>query len=198
MEGGRIELVNKKINELISKLRQDPHALEAAYIFVASYNMDMRVCLPLTELASINVPVLKAKPSSPSMLGNALSSIAQLLEEITKKKTTDEFRKDYPILYIFTGGKPSDSRLAHDALEQLFKKRRSASQPVKVVIGLTSQKFMPFYENTFDFFVKTGDLVITDLNIGNGYWTYMDFIVGDSLTEVSQFLNKANHAAYAG
>jgi len=41
MQSERIELVNKKINELIANLRQDIYTLGTASILVASYNMEM-------------------------------------------------------------------------------------------------------------------------------------------------------------
>lgn len=160
MEGDRIELVNRKIKELISNLRQDPYVLETAYISVASYDMEMRVCFPLTEISSgINLPVFEAEPSAPSMLGNALFSLESIFEK-TIKKTTSGVKGDFrPVLYILTGGKPTDSAAAHDAMKQLLSRWY-----MQLCLGLTSPNLMPFYENHFDFNVQAGDIVITDLN----------------------------------
>ena len=55
MQGERIELINRKISELISNLRQEPFALETAFIFVASYDMDMQIYLPLTDLTVLDL-----------------------------------------------------------------------------------------------------------------------------------------------
>jgi uncharacterized protein YegL len=159
MEGNRLALVNRKISELIFKLRQDPFTLEPAHLFIASYNIDMRVYLPLTELASIDLPVLEAKPSTPSMLGNALLSLDSIIEKTIKKPTAKKKGDFTPILYVLTGGKPSDSASAHDAMEQIFSKRR-----MKLCLGLTSSNLVPFYENLFDINILSDDIFITDLN----------------------------------
>jgi len=190
MAGDRIELVNRKIKELISNLRQDPFALETAYIYIASYNMDIRVCLPLTELASgLVLPVFESKSSTPSMLGNALYSLDSLFEKIIKKPIIEGMGDFQPELYIFSGGKPSDSTSAHDALEQILSKRR-----MKICFGLTSSTLVCDYKSLFDFKVPTGMIFITDLNSTNGNYgldkyRFIGFTVGttdssDTSTEI--------------
>jgi|GEM_PF-1252581 hypothetical protein len=164
MAGDRIVLVNNKINELISNLRQDPYALETAYIFIASYNMEMRVCLPLTELASgFDLLVFEAKSSTPSMLGSALFSLESIFEKTIKKSTAGK-KGDYPPeLYILTGGKPSDSSAAHDAMEQLLNRWN-----MQLRVGLTSSTLVFSYESLFSFRVSNGGIIITDLSSTDG------------------------------
>ena len=167
MQGERIELVNRKISSLISNLRKDPCTLDTVYICVASYDMDIKTCLPLTELTSkFDLPVMEAKPSTPSMLGNALFFLDSLFEK-TIKMPTAEKKGDYPpALYILTGGKPSDGASAHDAMAQILSKRK-----MTLCLGLTSSTLVPFYKNLFDFNIPTGSIVITDLNLpNNGCW----------------------------
>ena len=166
MQGERIELVNRKLNELISNLRKDPYAIEAAYIWVASYDMDMQIYIPLTAIYSVDLPVFESRPSTPSMLGGALFSLESIFEK-TINKPTAEKKGDYPpVLYILNGGKPSDSASAHDAMAQILSKRK-----IKLCLGLTSSTLVPFYENLFDFNVLIGSIVITDLNLPkNGCW----------------------------
>ena len=65
MQGERIELVNRKLNELISSLRKDPYALETANIWVASYDMELQIRIPLTPICSVDLPVFEARLSSP-------------------------------------------------------------------------------------------------------------------------------------
>ncbi len=187
MQGERIEIVNKKINELISNLRLDPYALGTVNLFIASYDMDMTICIPLTELVTIDLPILKAKPSTPSMLGNALSSLDSIFEKIIKKPTAEAKGDFSAVLYIITGGKPSDSASAHDSMEQILIKRQ-----MKLCVGVTTSSLVPFYENLFDFNIPTGEIVITDLNTADEkYWidiySYMDESVSD-LTRTTTLL----------
>ena len=159
MQGERIELINRKISELISNLRQEPFALETAFIFVASYDMDMQIYLPLTDLTVLDLPIIKAKPSTPSMLGNALFSLGSILEKFVKKTTYGGKGDFRPVLHILTGGKPTDIAVAHDAMKQLLSRWY-----MQLFLGLTSPNLMSFYENHFDFNVQAGDIVISDLN----------------------------------
>lgn len=162
MQGDRIKLVNKKIIELISNLRQDPCALETVDLCMASYDMGMRLCLPLTELASgFNLPIFEVRPSSSSMLGNALSSITVMIEkprQITKEK--GYFRL---ALYIFTGGKPSDVQATRHAMEQLLSR-----WSIQICFGLTSSDLVSDYENLFRF--QDSDIVMSDLSMTNEYF----------------------------
>lgn len=179
MQGDRIAFVNRKINELISNLRQDPYALETTYISIASFDMEMQICLPLTELESVDLPKLEAKPSTPSMLGNTLFSLDSIFEKTIKKPTAEKKGGYPPVLFILTGGKPSDSAFAHDAMEQMLSKRK-----MKLCLGLTSSNLVPFYENLFAFNVEAGDIVITDLNVTNKqYWIDIFKFVEDPVSD---------------
>jgi uncharacterized protein YegL len=170
MQGERIELINRKISELISNLRQEPFALETAFIFVASYDMDMQIYLPLTDLTVLDLPIIKAKPSTPSMLGNALYSLDSVMEQIINK-STENVKGDYGlILYILSGGKPSDGATVNYAMEKLLIKWN-----MNVFIGLTSSNFVQGYENIFNY-NATYDVVITDLSTTCGNFVVNNFI----------------------
>lgn len=126
---------------------------------MASFNLEMQVCFPLTELSSvIDFPILEAKLNTPSMLGNALYLLESIFEKNIKKTTED--KGDWkPVLCILTGGKPSDTASAHDSMVQLLSK-----QKMKLCLGLTSSLLVPFYENLFEFGLQTGVITINTLN----------------------------------
>lgn len=60
MYGEPIEAVKNGIDLLVSSLRQDPHALETAYLSVITFDDKAQQVVPLTELADFQVPSIEA------------------------------------------------------------------------------------------------------------------------------------------
>ena len=56
MHGEPIEAVRNGLQVLISSLRQDPYALETAYISVITFSSSAKQLIPLTELMSFQIP----------------------------------------------------------------------------------------------------------------------------------------------
>ena len=69
MHGEAIEAVRNGLQVLVSALRQDPYALETAYLSVIAFNSEARQLTPLTELMSFQVPDIQA--SGTTALGGA-------------------------------------------------------------------------------------------------------------------------------
>ena len=107
MHGEPIAAVETGMQTLISALRQDPYALETAYISVITFDSAARQVVPLTELTAFQTPSLQATGST--ALGDALSLLAQKIDsEITK--TTAEVKGDWkPLVFIMTDGGPTDN-----------------------------------------------------------------------------------------
>jgi len=106
MYGEPIEAVKNGVQTLISTLRSDPYALETAYISIITFNSTAQQITPLTELASFQQPTIDA--SGCTVLGGALSLLAQKVDsEVTK--TTAEQKGDWrPLVFIMTDGAPTD------------------------------------------------------------------------------------------
>ncbi len=106
MYGEPIEAVKNGVQVLVSTLRSDPYALETAYLSVITFNSSAQQDVPLTELASFQQPNLTA--SGCTVLGEALSLLAQKADaEVTK--TTSEQKGDWkPLVFIMTDGEPTD------------------------------------------------------------------------------------------
>lgn len=106
MHGEPIEAVKNGVNLLVSTLRQDPYALETAYLSIITFDDKAEQIVPLTELASFQEPELVA--GGCTALGGALSLLAQRIEtEVTK--TTYEKKGDWkPLVFIMTDGVPTD------------------------------------------------------------------------------------------
>ena len=106
MYGEPIEAVKNGVQVLVSTLRQDPYALETAYLSIITFDSDARQVAPLTELASFQQPNLEANGGT--ALGEALGLLAQKVDaEVTK--TTAERTGDWePLVFRMTDGEPTD------------------------------------------------------------------------------------------
>lgn len=106
MYGEPIEAVKNGVQVLISTLRQDPYALETAYLSIITFDSSAQQVTPLTELAAFQQPNIQA--SGCTALGEALSLLSQNADqEVTK--TTAEKKGDWkPLVFIMTDGEPTD------------------------------------------------------------------------------------------
>ena len=106
MTGEPIEAVKNGVQMMIHSLRQNPQAIETAFVSIITFCSDAKQLIPLTDLASFQTVDLKA--AGTTALGAALSLLADKLEnEVTK--TTLEQKGDWkPIVFIMTDGVPTD------------------------------------------------------------------------------------------
>ncbi|WP_447641429.1 MULTISPECIES: vWA domain-containing protein [Chitinophagaceae] len=107
MTGEPIEAVKNGVQMMMHSLRQNPQAIETAYVSIITFDTDAKQIIPLTDLASFQMVDIKA--SGTTSLGAALSLLADKLQtEITK--TTLEQKGDWkPMVFIMTDGVPTDS-----------------------------------------------------------------------------------------
>ncbi|MBD5298842.1 MAG: VWA domain-containing protein [Bacteroides sp.] len=106
MYGEPIEAVKNGVQVLLSTLRQDPYALETAYLGIITFDSSAKEVAPLTELSAFQMPDLQA--SGCTALGEALSLLTKKADqEVTK--TTPEKKGDWkPLVFIMTDGEPTD------------------------------------------------------------------------------------------
>ena len=106
MTGEPIEAVKNGVQMMIHSLRQNPQAIETAFVSIITFDSEAKQLIPLTDLASFQTIDLKA--AGTTALGAALSLLADKLEnEVTK--TTLEQKGDWkPIIFIMTDGVPTD------------------------------------------------------------------------------------------
>ncbi len=119
MTGEPIEAVKNGVQVLISTLRQDPYALETAFISVITFESQVQQVVPLTDLSSFQQPTLAA--GGGTSLGAGLKLLAECIDREVSK-STPEIKGDWkPLVFIMTDGGPTDewqSGLAE------FKKRK--------------------------------------------------------------------------
>ncbi|RYY79554.1 MAG: VWA domain-containing protein [Moraxellaceae bacterium] len=106
MHGEAIEAVKNGMQILLSTLRQDPYALETAYLSIISFDTTAKQLMPLTELAAFQVPDIQA--SGTTQLGQALALLADKIDEEVQKTTADTKGDWKPLIFIMTDGAPTD------------------------------------------------------------------------------------------
>ena len=106
MTGEPIEAVKNGVQMMMHSLRQNPQAIETAYVSIITFDHEAKQIVPLTDLASFQMVDIKAQ--STTSLVAALTLLAEKMEtEITK--TTTEQKGDWkPLTFIMTDGVPTD------------------------------------------------------------------------------------------
>ncbi|MBC8152844.1 MAG: VWA domain-containing protein [Bacteroidetes bacterium] len=106
MTGEPIEAVKNGVQVLISTLRQDPYALETAYLSVITFDSVARQLVPLSELSAFQMPDIKA--TGTTALGAALALLAERLDSEVQKTTPDTKGDWKPLVFLMTDGRPTD------------------------------------------------------------------------------------------
>jgi uncharacterized protein YegL len=106
MMGEPIAAVETGVQTLVSALRQDPYALETAYLSIITFDSAAKQVVPLTELTAFQMPSISA--NGLTSLGDALKLLANKIDtEVVK--TTAEVKGDWkPLVFIMTDGGPTD------------------------------------------------------------------------------------------
>ncbi|MCW3093030.1 MAG: hypothetical protein JWP81_4099 [Ferruginibacter sp.] len=121
MNGEPIEAVKNGVQVMISSLRQDPQAIETAFISVITFGSTATQLIPLTDLASFQMVDLTA--GGTTSLGAALSMVANKIDSEVAKTTNDQKGDWKPLVFIMTDGIPTDNW--QQGLDE-FKKRKTA------------------------------------------------------------------------
>lgn len=119
MYGEPIEAVKNGVQVLVSTLRQDPYALETAYLSIITFDSNAKQVSPLTELSSFQQPNIQA--SGCTALGEALALLAQRADQEVVKTTAEQKGDWKPLVFIMTDGEPTDD--LNKGLAE-FKKRK--------------------------------------------------------------------------
>lgn len=106
MTGEPIEAVKNGMQMLISALRQDPQALESAFLSVITFDSNARQAVPLTDLASFQVPELNA--AGCTAMGEALTCLCDCAKREVVKSTPEQKGDWRPLVFLMTDGEPTD------------------------------------------------------------------------------------------
>ncbi|MCZ8285592.1 MAG: VWA domain-containing protein, partial [Bacteroidia bacterium] len=107
MNGEPIEAVKNGVQMMISSLRQNPQAIETAFLSVITFNSTATQLIPLTDLASFQMQEIKA--GGTTSLGDALRLTAQCIDREVQQTTTEKKGDWKPLVFIMTDGIPTDN-----------------------------------------------------------------------------------------
>jgi len=130
MVGDNLKNMETGISMLVNTLRQDPHALETAYLSVIAFAGIARTIAPLIEVTSFYPPKLPV--GSGTALGAALNEIMNQMDKQVVKSTLEKKGDWKPLVFLFTDGKPTDSI---DKIVQCWKDKYASSASL-VAIGI--------------------------------------------------------------
>jgi uncharacterized protein YegL len=120
MSGEPIEAVKNGVQVMISSLRQNPQAIETAYISVITFDSIAQQVIPLTDVASFQMVDLKA--TGVTALGEALKLVSNKIDTEVARTTSEQKGDWKPLVFIMTDGIPTDDWQS-GLLE--FKKRKT-------------------------------------------------------------------------
>jgi len=106
MMGEPIEAVRNGVQNLLAALRQDPYALESAYLSVITFSDTAIQAAPLTELSQFQAPQFNA--SGTTCMGAALELLAERVDQEVSKTTADQKGDWKPVVFMMTDGQPTD------------------------------------------------------------------------------------------
>ncbi|WP_314342230.1 VWA domain-containing protein [Simonsiella muelleri] len=107
MHGEAIEAVRNGLQVLVSALRQDPYALETAYLSVITFDSQAKQVTPLTELMNFQIPNIEANGAT--AMGGALTLLADCINREVVKGSA-EVKGDWkPVVFLLSDGSPTDS-----------------------------------------------------------------------------------------
>jgi uncharacterized protein YegL len=106
MSGEPIEAVKNGVQIMISSLRQNPQAIETAFLSVITFDSTAKQIIPLTDLASFQMVDIKA--TGVTALGDALKLVAHKIDTEVQKTTTEQKGDWKPLVFIMTDGIPTD------------------------------------------------------------------------------------------
>lgn len=121
MSGEPIEAVKNGVQVMISSLRQNPQAIETAFISVITFDSVAQQIIPLTDLASFQMVDIKA--TGVTALGEALNLVSNKIDNEVAKTTMEQKGDWKPLVFIMTDGIPTDNW--QSGLNE-FKQRKTA------------------------------------------------------------------------
>ncbi|HLO53504.1 MAG TPA: VWA domain-containing protein [Saprospiraceae bacterium] len=111
MYGEPIEALNNALSGMINTLRTDAQALDSLWISIITFDREVREIVPLTELASFQLPSITCPQSGPTHTGLALEMLHKKAKSEIILSTANQKGDWKPLLFLFTDGKPSDIML---------------------------------------------------------------------------------------
>jgi len=106
MIGEPLDAVNTGMHILMNELRNDPHAVETAWVSVITFSSKADQIVPLTEVVSFNPPPIHVGPGT--RLGAGFTLLGRCIAREVRRNTPNS-KGDYkPLIFLLTDGQPTD------------------------------------------------------------------------------------------
>jgi uncharacterized protein YegL len=119
MNGEPIQALNNALSGMVNTLRSDAQASETLWISIVTFDREVKVIMPLTELPSFQLPEIICPQSGPTFTGKGLELIYQKANSEVRKGTPNQKGDWRPLLFIFTDGKPNDIQLFREMIPKI-------------------------------------------------------------------------------
>lgn len=126
MKGEPIESVKVGLEAMVASLRQDPFALESVWMGIITFDREVKLLLPLTELEKLQLPPVETPDSGPTHLGAALEFLCRQVDAEVRLSTPERKGDWMPLLFVMTDGKPSDVQLYNQMIPEIKKRHFGA------------------------------------------------------------------------
>lgn len=107
MIGEPLDAVNRGLQQLCTDLKNDPMAIETAWLSVITFSSRARQVIPLTDVVQFAPPILSVGPGT--SMGAAFDLLAQRLDREVRKNTPTQKGDWKPIVFLLTDGIPTDN-----------------------------------------------------------------------------------------
>ena len=108
MYGEPVQALNNALSGMVNTLRTDAQAIESLWLSIITFDREVKEIVPLTELASFQLPEITCPQSGPTHTGKALEMLYQKVKVEVHKGNATQKGDWKPLLFLFTDGKPND------------------------------------------------------------------------------------------
>lgn len=133
MRGEPIHSVNVGLQALLSALRQDPYALEKVHLSIITFDLEIKIYLPLTPLDKVRLVDIEVIKAGATFMGAALQQLIECVDRDVTRSSADTKGDWRPQVFLMTDGSPSDLQAFRDTIPEI--KKRNFSSIVACAVG---------------------------------------------------------------
>ncbi len=119
MYGEPIQALNNALSGMINTLRSDPQALDSLWLSIITFDREVKEMMPLTELATFQLPEITCPQSGPTHTGKGLELLFDKVTTDVRKGSATQKGDWKPLLFLFTDGSPNDKMLYREMIPKI-------------------------------------------------------------------------------
>lgn len=119
MYGEPIQALNNALSGMINTLRTDAQALDSLWLSIVTFDREVKEVVPLTELASFQLPEITCPQSGPTHTGRALEVLYEKAKVEIQNGSATQKGDWKPLLFLFTDGNPNDAPLYREMIPKI-------------------------------------------------------------------------------